>query len=616
MDYLDGALARIHYANQVDATLDYDAHARQVGVELSRQNVGIARIADALGDDDVPRLRRRTFGAQPVKTDIYETDLAGRVTVENLGLLNVPPLAGAASNSSVDRLRDAGAPSIGYALDGASNWSQRTGVGAFTPVIDAANRYGSIDSTAVAYNDQGSLQSFGDEKYGWNGLEQLTSVARNGQSETFTYDALGRRVRERAGQSSTFVVWDGETILASGSDGDVNAAQLRIALGADQTIALIAERGTGSPTYLHPGMDSSTFAATDGTGALVEGYSYSAYGETSFVEPGGGSIAASKIGNRFLYQGQLYDAVLGLYSMRAREYKPTWGRFLSPDPLGVFGGPNLYAFVAARPLLFSDPSGLSGHVDRSFYSFTGSTRPPSPAWQRLETIRVTEPNFFLDSAVEDLRTIGDQNVSQWRRVVATIDYYMMLAPASMGEGVRGVANTPYALFAGSQTTVDGVTAWDPQWSTSDKVVVGSHMVGGVAQSVGAALAGGAMLAGPNGFVSANESTIEGTAAPSSSQGIEFQIADRVNSQLADSRLGPLAGQITPEQLQVLANNPNALRFADTATGNLNIVQVLEGRLLRITTAGDDPTKIISVGPMQRSGLFNGIANGRFVPIIQ
>jgi len=91
----------------------------------------------------------------------------------------------------------------------------------------------------------------------------------------------------------------------------------------------------------------------------------------------------------------------------------------------------------------------------------------------------------------------------------------------------------------------------------------------------------------------------------------FQVAERVGAQLLDGRLGSLAGNISPTRLQQLASNPNALRFLDNATGNTNIVQLVEGRLLRITTAGDDVSKIISVGPIQRSGLFNGILNGRF-----
>ena len=72
------------------------------------------------------------------------------------------------------------------------------------------------------------------------------------------------------------------------------------------------------------------------------------------------SLGTSRVNNRFLFQGQLYDAQLGAYSMRAREYKPAWGRFLSVDPAGLAFGDNRYAFVDGRPLTMMDPSGLCG----------------------------------------------------------------------------------------------------------------------------------------------------------------------------------------------------------------------------------------------------------------
>ena len=43
--------------------------------------------------------------------------------------------------------------------------------------------------------------------------------------------------------------------------------------------------------------------------------------------------------------------------MRAREFSPAWGRFLSTDPIGQAGGENLYAFGQGRPDL-RDPTGL------------------------------------------------------------------------------------------------------------------------------------------------------------------------------------------------------------------------------------------------------------------
>lgn len=57
-----------------------------------------------------------------------------------------------------------------------------------------------------------------------------------------------------------------------------------------------------------------------------------------------------------------------------------------------------------------------------------------------------------------------------------------------------------------------------------------------------------------------------------------------------------------------------MRYLDTASGHTNVVQLVEGRLLRITVA--DGSRIISVGPIPRNGLFNGVANGRFVPIVE
>src|SRR5207248_5980511 len=64
------------------------------------------------------------------------------------------------------------------------------------------------------------------------------------------------------------------------------------------------------------------------------------------------------IDNRFLFQGHLYDPLTRTYAMRARQYKPAWGRFLSPDPISIAGGPSLYSFTGSRPLSYRDPSGL------------------------------------------------------------------------------------------------------------------------------------------------------------------------------------------------------------------------------------------------------------------
>jgi hypothetical protein len=95
--------------------------------------------------------------------------------------------------------------------------------------------------------------------------------------------------------------------------------------------------------------------------------------------------------------------------------------------------------------------------------------------------------------------------------------------------------------------------------------------------------------------------------------VTFTVDPRVIGQLADSRLGSVAGKITPQRLQDLVNNNAARRFFDSRTGNINIIQEVEGVLTRITVAGDK-FKIISVGPIRQRNILNLIDNGGFVPL--
>jgi RHS repeat-associated protein len=78
------------------------------------------------------------------------------------------------------------------------------------------------------------------------------------------------------------------------------------------------------------------------------------------------------MGNRFGFQGQLYDPAMSLVDTRARFYRPTWGRFVSPDPIGLAGGPNLFAFVVGAPGRFWDPLGLDGKVHGDFWTTRGA----------------------------------------------------------------------------------------------------------------------------------------------------------------------------------------------------------------------------------------------------
>eukprot|EP00825_Cyclidium_porcatum_P034585 TRINITY_DN36366_c0_g1_i1.p1 TRINITY_DN36366_c0_g1~~TRINITY_DN36366_c0_g1_i1.p1 ORF type:complete len:211 (-),score=9.07 TRINITY_DN36366_c0_g1_i1:146-778(-) len=98
---------------------------------------------------------------------------------------------------------------------------------------------------------------------------------------------------------------------------------------------------------------------TSAGGLTFECYEYDAWGCTQVQN----SLynmpkAASSYGLRFLFHGAAYSAATGLYQFRARWYSPELGRWLSPDPIGLEGGLNLYEFCRNDPVNFRDPSGL------------------------------------------------------------------------------------------------------------------------------------------------------------------------------------------------------------------------------------------------------------------
>jgi filamentous hemagglutinin len=71
--------------------------------------------------------------------------------------------------------------------------------------------------------------------------------------------------------------------------------------------------------------------------------------------------------------------------------------------------------------------------------------------------------------------------------------------------------------------------------------------------------------------------------------------------------------LTINDLQRLVNNKDALKVLDKRSGHINVIQQVEGNLIRITTTADD-MKIISVGPIRQNQIDNLISKGEFVPL--
>lgn len=108
--------------------------------------------------------------------------------------------------------------------------------------------------------------------------------------------------------------------------------------------------------YLHADHLHTPRRASDARGVLVWQWMSDAHGASLPEEDPDQDGRLTTIHLRF--PGQYYDAESGLHYNWNRYYDPQVGRYTQPDPIGLAGGINTYAYVGGNPVSYSDPLGL------------------------------------------------------------------------------------------------------------------------------------------------------------------------------------------------------------------------------------------------------------------
>jgi RHS repeat-associated protein len=302
-----------------------------------------------------------------------------------------------------------------YELDRADNWSAMSAVKniggraelAGTPELTATNGLeGGLPGAAkIALDSAGRVTGVDSNRtFSYDPLGRLVQATSGQSTSRFVYDAFGRLSREVTDGVQYDFTPDGDQIVAETRNADPSTTTYFVhGDGLDRPLFRVQG---GKAAFYHWGADGSLSFVSDQSGELIEKYSYSAYGERSVEDASGNAIPDSLIGNRYGYRGQMYHAATGLYWMRARWYEPKWGRFLTPDPIGLAGGQNRYMYVNASPTLFWDPFGLDPNsagddAPRGEMSAL-DTMDPSDAW------RTGVVQGMKDRGAELGRTLWDQ----------------------------------------------------------------------------------------------------------------------------------------------------------------------------------------------------------------
>jgi RHS repeat-associated protein len=256
---------------------------------------------------------------------------------------------------------------------------------------------------------------------------------------------------------------------------DGNALAAEIAPDKSERV-FVHEPGTLTPlfqqeqravfTYVndHLGMPKEL---VDEDGRVAWAAAHSAWGQV--VEMWRDPAAKIAVESPFRLLGQYLDDETGLCYTRFRYFDPNAGRWLSPDPLGVEGGKNLFAFDGA-PTVEVDPWGLCGER-RDIYSvaFEAELEPGDFGKDRRAHFRIA--NKALEAERASNAALADLVPAPAGRTQAPPGWVWQHATIEQGGGRPGVLqlvpkeqHTPGSPFWRALHPLPGAAGGYHQWA--------------------------------------------------------------------------------------------------------------------------------------------------------
>ena len=227
--------------------------------------------------------------------------------------------------------------------------------------VDAANRLLEDSQYTYTYDANGNLTRKTAKAggavttYAWDEQDRLTSVTLpGGQTTRFTYRFDGKRTSRTDSRGEVRFLYTGLDIFAITDAAGAVLSDFTYGPGIDEPLAL---RSAGAEyAYLADALGSIQ-ALVDTTGAVVERYDYSAFGQTRIRDATGTVLADSALGNPYGFTAREMENGVGMYYYRARWYAPGVARFASEDRL-LLPEPtlNLARYARNNPTLLGDSS--------------------------------------------------------------------------------------------------------------------------------------------------------------------------------------------------------------------------------------------------------------------
>jgi RHS repeat-associated protein len=177
---------------------------------------------------------------------------------------------------------------------------------------------------------------------------QMVQVLNNSnQVAAYTYNGAGQRIKKVTQTETRIFHYDlrGHLIAETNQSGQTIGEYIYL---GDQLLSMI--KPGESVYYFHNDHLGTPQVLTDDSQTIAWKAVYTLFGEAV--------PSIQTVENPFRFPGQYYDPETGLHYNYFRYYNPQTGRYITPDPIGLEGGINLFAYTDNNPSRFIDPSGL------------------------------------------------------------------------------------------------------------------------------------------------------------------------------------------------------------------------------------------------------------------
>jgi len=206
------------------------------------------------------------------------------------------------------------------------------------------------DTVTYTYDLNGNITGIGDMVLTYNQNNRLVMVEEDSVTlGEYTYNGLGQRIIKEADGVTTIFLYDfdGNIIAESDESGNFDKEYL---YRSSSRLALV-DVGTGELYYYGNDRLGMPQILTDLTNTVVWEAVYDPFGEAD-INPN------SSVVSNFRFPGQYFDSETGLHYNYHRYYDPATGRYITPDPIALEGGINIYDYVLNNPVNLGDSFGL------------------------------------------------------------------------------------------------------------------------------------------------------------------------------------------------------------------------------------------------------------------